>query len=166
MSKINELVKQTKQPRQRYYDYLKVTTTSRCKMNTPSNKDTLNVIELVFLWSSNDCKEFEMPWQNPWPVGLSWGGCPSVGTGGGWLIGSLSAGSAGHPTEIPPIHHIVQTQEELLPDGQHCSWATLADVWRILEDLKCYWQQPQTNHNLCICACMSTCFGSRCTQST
>lgn len=37
-----------------------------------------------------------------------------------------------------PIHHIVQTQEELLPDGQHCSWATLADVWRTLEDLKCY----------------------------
>lgn len=52
-----------------------------------SHKDTLKVIKLVFLWSRDECKDLEMPWQNPWPVGLSLGWVPVSGDrrGGDWL---------------------------------------------------------------------------------
>lgn len=30
-----------------------------------------------------------------------------------------------------PIHQMVHTREERLPDGQHCFWATPADVWNV-----------------------------------
>lgn len=85
-----------------------------------------------------------------------WGGCPSVGTGGGVIDWASVGGLSWTSYRDPPIHHVVHTQEKLLPDGQHCSWATLADAWRTLEDPKCYWQQPQTTHNFCICASVST----------
>ena len=29
-----------------------------------------------------------------------------------------------------PIHQMVHTQEERLPDGQYCFWVTPADVWK------------------------------------
>lgn len=51
------------------------------------HEDTLKVIKLICLWSRDEWKELEMSWQNPWPVGLSLGGCPSAGTEewGDWL---------------------------------------------------------------------------------
>lgn len=73
-------------------------------------EDTLKVIRLICLWSRDECKELEMSWQNPWPVGLGLGGCSSVGTEewGDWLSFCLWAQldilkKFPHPSDRPEL---------------------------------------------------------------
>lgn len=67
-----------------------------------------------------------------------------------------------------PIHQVIQTQEELLPDGQHCSgppWQTsgrLSTSSRMLLTAATYKPQPQPAS---VPACLSTRFRLRSTHT-
>lgn len=90
-------------------------------------EDTLKVIRLICLWSRDECKELEMSWQNPWPVGLGLGGCSSVGTEewGDWLSFCLWAQldilkKFPHPSDRPELGRSVSRWASLFlghPDG-------------------------------------------------
>lgn len=127
-------------------------------MHNEHSKHTLNMIKLVCLWSRRQVEGAGDALTEPLTlVGLSWGGCPSVGTGGGdWLDPCRQAQldileRSPHPSDRPD------------PGGAASRWAALflghpgrglKDSTRTRMLLAAASDNPKPQHLY-----MSTCFG-------